>query len=79
MLEKYKYEKLMDMPADLVKLYFVNDPKANYLYWLNNLEMPQVTTLKCPDTTYWTKKRMEKEVFLLEEKDASITNFNISY
>jgi len=79
MLEKYKYDKLMEMPYDLVKLYFVNDPKANYLFWLNNLQMPKTTTLSCPDTTLWTKKRIDKEVYLLEETDASITNFNLSY
>lgn len=79
MIEKYKYDRLMEMPYDLVKLYFVNDPKANYLFWLNQIEMKEPSILKCPDTTLWTKKRIQKEVYLLEESDASITNFNVSY
>ena len=79
MLEKYKYDQLMNMPADMVKLYFVNDPKANYLFWLNNMTMPSVDVIKCPDTTLWTTRRIDKEVYMLEESDASITNFNISY
>ena len=79
MLEKYKYDRLMDMPYDLVKLYFVNDKKANYLFWLNNIQMPEPTIINCPDTTLWTKKRIDKEVYMLEETNASITNFNITY
>ena len=79
MLEKYKYDRLMDMPYDLVKLYFVNDKKANYLFWLNNIHMPEPTIINCPDTTLWTKKRIDKEVYMLEETNASITNFNITY
>lgn len=77
MLEKYKYDALMDMPYDMVKLYFVNDPKANYLFWLNNIDLPEPTKLYCPDTTLWTKKRKEKEVYLLDESQATITNYNI--
>ena len=79
LLEKYKYDRLMDMPYDMVKLYFVNDPKANYMFWLNQIEMPQIDILKCPDTTLWTSKRVDKEVYMLDESLASITNFNISY
>ena len=36
MLEKYKYDALMKMDKKVVKLYFVNDPKGNYLYWLKS-------------------------------------------
>jgi hypothetical protein len=79
MLEKYKFDQLMNMPADMVKLYFVNDPKANYLFWLNEIDMPEITTINCPDTTLWTKKRTDKDVYMLDESDATITNFNISY
>ena len=32
LLEKYKYDKLMAMDDRIEKLYFVNDPKANYLF-----------------------------------------------
>ena len=40
MLEKYKYDKLFEMDKDIVKLYFVHDPKGNYLFYLNNMKMP---------------------------------------
>lgn len=76
MLEKYKYDQLMNMPADMVKLYFVNDPKANYLFWLNEIAMPEPTQLYCPDTTLWTKNKKNKEVYLLEETQATIINLN---
>lgn len=76
MLEKYKYDQLMNMPADMVKLYFVNDPKANYLFWLNEIAMPEPTELYCPDTTLWTKSKKNKEVYLLEETQATIINLN---
>ena len=79
MLEKYKYDQLMAMPEDMVKLYFVNDPKANYLFWLNNIKIPPIDIIKCPNTTLWTSQRIDKEIYLLSESDAIITNYNISY
>ena len=79
MLEKYKFDELMKLPKDIVKLYFINDPKGNYLYWLNNLEMPEPTKLYCPDTTIWTKTRLDKEVYLLKENQASRINLNSTY
>ncbi len=78
MLEKDKYDALMSLDKDVIKLYFVNDPKGNFLYWLNNLQMPIPVKKYCPDTTMWTKKRLLKDVYLLEENDASIININIS-
>ena len=76
MLEKLKYDKLMEMPEDMVKIYFVNDPKANYLYWLNELKLEPPKELYCPDTTLWTKKKVNKSVYLLTEKQARIINLN---
>ena len=52
--------------------------KETFLYWLNNLQMPTPVKKYCPDTTMWTKKRLLKDVYLLEENDASIININIS-
>jgi len=78
MLEKDKYDALMSLDQDVIKLYFVNDPKGNFLYWLNNIQMPKPVKKYCPDTTMWTKKRLLKDVYLLEENDASIININIS-
>jgi hypothetical protein len=74
MLEVYKYEQLISMDSEIVKLYFVSDPKGNYLYWLNYLDMPEPVEMYCPDTTMWTKKRLLKPVYLLTEKQASIVN-----
>jgi hypothetical protein len=74
MLEVYKYEKLISMDSEIVKLYFVSDPKGNYLYWLNYLDMPEPVEMYCPDTTMWTKKRLLKPVYLLTEQQASIVN-----
>jgi len=76
MLEKDKYDALMDLD-DEVKLYFVNDPKGNFMYWLNTLKMPKTVKKYCPDTTMWTKKRILKDVYLINEKDASRININI--
>lgn len=76
MLEVAKYEALMNMPYDMVKLYFVNDPKGNYLFYLNEIEMPDAVDLYCPDTTMWTKKRINKKVYLLDESQAVIKHYN---
>lgn len=70
MLEKDKYDALMSLDKDVIKIYFVNDPKGNFMYWLNTLEMPPTEKKYCPDTTYYTKKRMLKDVYLLKENQA---------
>ena len=74
MLEKHKYDSLMVLDKDIVKLYFVNDPKGNYMFYLNKLELPPPVEKYCPDTTMWTKKRLLKPVYLLEENQATIIN-----
>ena len=74
MLEKYKYDKLID--TGKVALYFVNDPKGNYLFWLNELTNLEIKEMYCPDTTLWTKKRLKKPCYLLKEEDARIINDN---
>ena len=75
-LEKFKYDALMNMNKDIIKLYFVNDPKGNFLFWLNKLKMPPTKDLYCPDTTLWTKKRILKPVYLLSENQATKINLN---
>jgi len=74
MLEKHKFDNLMKLPKDVIKIYFVADTKGNFMYWLNTLKMPVAVKKYCPDTTMWTKKRILKDVYLLEENDASIIN-----
>lgn len=65
MIEKYKYEKLIK--EDCVALYFVNDPNGNYIFWLNDLKMPKEVSMLCPDTTLWTKKKIQKPCYLIPE------------
>jgi hypothetical protein len=76
MLEKDKYDALMELDEDIIKLYFVNDTKGNFMYWLNTLKMPSTIKKYCPDTTMWTKKRLLKDVYLLKENDAVRINLN---
>lgn len=73
LLEKYKYDRLFNMEQE-VKLYFVNDPRGNYLFWLNDIEMPPPQDMWCPDTTLWTKKKMLKPCYLLREEQAAVVN-----
>tara|TARA_R110000822_G_scaffold18606_7_gene61390 strand:- start:692 stop:1117 length:426 start_codon:yes stop_codon:yes gene_type:complete len=76
LLEKYKYDKLMSMDEDIVKIYFINDPKANYLFWLNSIALPEPVNMWCPDTTLWTKKKVMKPCYLLPEKLATYITKN---
>ncbi len=76
MLEVDKYESMMSLDKDILKFYFVNDPKGNFMYWLNDIELPKTTSMYCPDATRWAKKRMNKNVYLLQENDATIINVN---
>lgn len=76
LLEKYKYDKLMSMDKDIVKLYFVNDPKANYLFWLNNLKLNKIKSIWCPRTTLWDSQKIRKDCYLINEKYSIITNLN---
>ena len=76
MLEKDKYDALMQLDDNVVKIYFVNDTKGNFMYYLNKLKMPKVVKKYCPDSTMWAKKRVTKEVYLLQEKDAIQINKN---
>ena len=79
LLEKDKYDSMMKLGKDVIKLYFVNDPKGNFMFWLNNIELPAIENLYCPSTSMWNKKKVKKPVYLLQENDASIINLNKSY
>lgn len=73
MIEVDKYDRLMKMDVD-VRLYFVNDPKGNYLFWLDDIELPEKKSIWCPSTTLWDNKKREKFVYLLNEDDCSVKN-----
>lgn len=75
MLEVYKYDKLMEMPDDIIKIYNVHDEKGSYMFWLNNLSVPEPTKLFCPKTTVWGGDKLDKSVYLLEESQASIISY----
>ena len=72
MLEVYKYDKLIE--TGKIALYFVNDPKGNYIFWLNELKDLKKVEMYCPDTTLWTKKKVLKPCYLIDESQASIIN-----
>ena len=74
MIEKYKFDKLLQ--EDAQALYLVADPKGHYIFWLNDLAKQETVELYCPDTTLWTKKRNNKECYLLDEKDAHKIHIN---
>lgn len=76
MIEKYKYDKLMSLPEDVVKLYYVNDPKGSYIYWLNEIKLPKLESIRCPSTTMWSQERKDKEVYLLPERLASLVEWS---
>lgn len=75
LLEKYKYDALMEY-KDYIKIYFVADKKGNYMYWLDNLIMPEVKFLKMGKTTLWDSDKITKAVYLLSETKATIINRN---
>ena len=75
LLEKYKYDKLMTLDSKIVKLYFVADPKGNYMFWLNNIDVEQYNnSVYAPVTTLWKNNKTNKDVYLLPESESSITN-----
>lgn len=76
LLEKKKYEALMKLPNDVVKIYFVSDPKGNYWYWLNKLADMKLINKSCPSTSYWNSQKVTKEIYLLSEEIASIIQKN---
>ena len=75
MLEKFKYDNLMKMEG-YVKIYFVNDAKGNYMFWLDDMVMPEVKYLRLPKQTLWDKTKVSKAVYLLSENKATIINRN---
>jgi len=71
LLEKFKYDELMKLPKDIIKIYLVFDRKGMYLFWLNNLNLPEIKHIDCPQTTLWETEIKEKEVYLLNANLAS--------
>ena len=76
LLEKYKFDKLMQINDDIIKIYWINDPKGNYMFWLNKLDIPPIKDMWCPSTSFWNTKKVLKPCYLIPENDASIINPN---
>jgi len=76
MIEKKKYDALMNLAQDNVILYFVADPKGNYLFWLNDLILPNISIVNCSKTTYWNSENETKEVYYLPESKATVVSYN---
>lgn len=74
LIEKKKYDNLMSLNDDIIKIYFVSDPKGSYYFWLNKLKDMDIIDQKCPTTTFWRKHKIEKQVYMLKEEWASIIN-----
>jgi hypothetical protein len=76
LLEKFKYNHLMSQ-KDCLKFYYVFDSKGNYLYFLDQLKLPEETNLQAGSTTYFdNKSKVNKSVYMLTESQASIINKN---
>jgi len=74
-LEKYKYQKLME--NECLKFYYVFDSKGSYLYWLDKLELEDETNMKMKKTTDFENTNLiNKQVYLLSEKQAALINKN---
>lgn len=74
LLEKKKYDNLMALGKDIIKIYFVSDPKGSYYFWLNKMIDLEMLTQQMPSTTFWRKHKIKKEVYMLKEEWASIIN-----
>lgn len=74
MIEKDKLDRLLSL--GVVALYFVADPRGNYMFWLNYIKLPEVKQMYCPATTMWSKSKIQKDCYLLPESSASIININ---
>jgi hypothetical protein len=70
-LEKFKYDKLMEMQC--LKFYYVFDSKGNYLYYLDALKLPEPVMVNCKTTEKFQRiELMDKPCFMLSESQASI-------
>lgn len=74
LIEKDKLERLLGL--NVVAVYFVADTKGNYIYWLNDLKLPKITQLYCPETTLWNSRKIKKDCYLLKESEAVVININ---
>ena len=73
-LEQFKYKHLMSIP-DSLKFYYVFDCKGNYLYFLDQLKLPEIEQIKSNvNEKFGAEYKMNKPVYMLSESQASIIN-----
>jgi len=77
LLERFKYEHLMSQ-NNCLKFYYVFDTKGNYLYFLDQLKLPEENNVQAGATTYsqGNKNKVNKSVYMLTESQAVIINKN---
>jgi hypothetical protein len=62
---------------DCLKFYYVFDSKGNYLYFLDQLKLPEENNVQAGSTTYFdNKSKVNKSVYMLTESQAVIINKN---
>lgn len=73
-LEQFKYSHIMAVP-DCLKFYYVFDCKGNYLYFLDQLKLPEIEQIKSNvNEKFGAEYKMNKPVYMLSESQASIIN-----
>jgi hypothetical protein len=72
-LEKFKYDKLM--AENCMRFYYVFDCRGNYLYFLDNLDLPEPVLINCKQIEKIdVSKLVDKSCYMLSESQASIIN-----
>ena len=72
-LEKYKYDKLM--AENCMRFYYVFDCRGNYLYFLDNLVLPEPVLVNCKQTEKIDVSNLiDKSCYMISESQASIIN-----
>lgn len=74
LIEKKRFDNLMKLPKKVVKIYFVSDPKGSYWFWLNKLDELNIFNKRFPETTHWSGTKVKKEIYLLDESQASLVH-----
>jgi len=79
MIEKKKFDWLMENETVDYKFYLVQDPTGLYIFCLNYLDFKTlpIKKRKCPKKTFWKDQGMtKKEVYLLPKKMSHIKILN---
>jgi len=75
MMEFAKFDTLIKMDSDILKFYYVADPKADWVFLLNDLVDIDTGDFYCASKTMWASKKQNKTTYLLKEEE-SIIKYN---